>query len=504
MKPSKKNILKLFFTIICLSSCGFQQQIIESAHLAGSWYPGQTQELNTALQTMDANAEHSFGMQAKSGKIKALIVPHAGYQYSGTIAASAYRLLKGARINRVLILAPSHFVAFNGIAIPQFNQYQIPTDTVSIDTNAINMLKNNQLFQENSAAFNPEHSAEIQLPLIHYFLPHAQVVPLIVGQLSKENIDAAAQALTPLINSQTLVVISSDLTHFGPGFGYTPFTDNILLNVRQLDSTILEKIQQNNRSAYRDIIKQTNATVCGRTPIEILLKMIENGTFGQVITRLVAYGSSAEKSPDLNRLVTYGSLVITQETNNSALNKQEKKSLLRYARDTLTQSFNPTVDPALLKPIMTPTLQEPKGVFVTLYSKKNGTKSLRGCIGRVAAVTPLHKIVAEMTLASAFNDTRFKPVTQEELSNILIEISVLTPPRPINSYNEIILNKHGIILTVGKSSALFLPRVPQEFGMNFEQTLSELSKKAGLAADAWKSKEAKFQIFESIDFEEEK
>lgn len=502
-KCSNRYIKIVFFILICAFAYAVQQNNVEQPHLAGSWYPAQTIELNNLLQSMEASAQNTFAMQADGTKIRALIVPHAGYRYSGAIASAAYQLLKNSAVDRVFILAPSHFVAFDGIALPSFTRYRMPNGIISVDTSIVDKLKLNSLFQENPSAFNPEHAVEIQLPFVHYFLPKAEIVPLIVGSLSQENIEVVAASLMPYITPTTLVIISSDFTHYGATFNYTPFADNIVLNVRQLDSNILDAIQHNNRVLYAQLLQETGATVCGRMPIDILLKMIEQDAFGPTITRLVAYGTSQDASNGSDQLVSYASLVVTNEIDNDAFNMQEKNSLLRYARDILTQSFAPTLDPELLKPVMTPLLQQSKGVFVTLYKKDGAKKSLRGCIGRTSTTKPLYQLVAEMTLASAFQDSRFTPVTHDELGSIEIEISVLTPPRPIDSYKDIVLNKHGIILTVGNSSALFLPRVPQEFGLTFEQTLTELSKKAGLAEDAWLSPDAKFQVFESLDFGEE-
>lgn len=500
---NKNIVLKAFFTLTFLSSCNNEHSIIEQSHLAGSWFAKQPQELKYQLEEMDKKAHKKFAMQADGKKIRALIVPHAGYVYSGSIASAAFRLLQPNAIKRVIILAPSHFIAFNGVALPSFNKYALPTGQIQLDTKAINELQKNINFHFNDSAFNPEHSAEIQMPLIHFYLPQAHIIPLIIGNLLPEAINDVVKALLPLINQQTVVIVSSDLTHYGAPFSYTPFAENILLNVRQLDSKILDAIQENDNALYQNLLYETQATICGRVPIAILLKLLQYNAFGNSITRLVAYGSSAEKEENSDRLVSYGSLIVTQETENNSLNMQEKNSLLRYARDILTNSFKKTINNDLLKPIVTPELKKLKGAFVTLYTIKNGKRTLRGCIGRINAIMPLYQVVADMTLASAFHDSRFTPVKEEELDQLLIEISVLTPPHPVKSYKDIILNKHGIILTLDSSSALFLPRVPKEFGMSFEQTLAELSKKAGLKENDWKSPKAQFQVFESLDFEEE-
>jgi AmmeMemoRadiSam system protein A len=293
----------------------------------------------------------------------------------------------------------------------------------------------------------------------------------------------------------------------GLQYTYTPFTDNELLRTQQLDSKILLAIQQNNLELFRNIITETDATVCGRTPLEILLKLIQQNAFGKTHTDLIAYATSADVSGTTENVVTYASLIVTQEAPPLPLNMQEKNSLVHYARAVLTNALekdeSKKVDPELLTPVLTKNLLEPKGVFITLYTIKDGKRELRGCIGTVLPQKPLYLATEYSVLASAFNDPRFEPVTAEELSTIAIEVSVLTLPRPVDSYKDIVLNKNGIILTQENASALFLPKVPEEFGFTLPQTLEELSKKAGLPADAWQDPRTKFQVFDSLDFGEE-
>jgi AmmeMemoRadiSam system protein A len=234
--------------------------------------------------------------------------------------------------------------------------------------------------------------------------------------------------------------------------------------------------------------------------------MIERAIFGRVHVHLVGYDSSERVTHSTEDVVTYASLVVTAAGADAhtthVLNAQEKNSLLRYARDTLMQAFDHTVDSELIKPILTPALQESHGVFVTLYTKQKSEKSLRGCVGLVTGNQPIYQSVAQMALAAAFHDTRFAPLSRDELDTVQIEISILMPPRSVPSYKDIILNKHGIILTQGHASALFLPKVPQEFGFDMAQTLTALSQKADLPADAWRDPKTTFKVFEAIDFKE--
>jgi len=485
MKQIVQYFIVILFSFHLLNNSYIFTQNIFKAHRAGTWYPKDKKELKSQLKSLIDEAKINFAMTTDSAKIKALICPHAGYEYSGRIAAAAYRLLDKNKIDQIIILGPSHFLPLHGIALPEFSKYQTPLGTIDLNTKAINHLKKSSLSKVNNNAFKPEHSVEMQIPFIQFLLPSAKIVPVIVGNLSEKDVIEIASSLKPIITQKTILVISSDFTHYGKAFDYTPFKDNILLRIRQLDSAVLNAIQHQDRRNFQDIINNTKDTVCGYEPLRILLELIKQKTLGNVTTRLVAYGTSADKTKDDNsNIVTYSALISTNETNNTLLNMQEKRSLLIYSRNILTQAFKKTVDSNLLKPIMTLFLEQPKGAFTTFYIIKNGKKELRGCIGQVEPIMPLYETVAKVTLETAFADTRFKPVTQGELPKLLIEISFLEKTKPIKSYKDIILNKHGIILKNGTKSALFLPKMPEEYGFDLIQTLQELSLKAGLDKDA--------------------
>lgn len=499
---------------------------IFNAHRAGQWYPRVAGKLTTLLRKLEKQAQEQYDMKTGAQSIKALVCPHAAYDYSGVVAASVYNLVKTKNFDRVIVLAPSHFVSFRGIALPPFTHYHTPLGTITLDQQTIRKIARHSLSLVTQNAFTPEHSLEMQLPFIQSINPHAQLVPIMVGSLSDGNASEIASLLKQFITPTTLVIVSSDMTHYDKSFGYAPFSNtnnltgdllssNLLLRIHQLDSAVLATIQHQDLQAFKQELKRTNETIYESEPLHILLNLIEKNAFGKTATRLVSYATSADSSLDTD-IVSYAGLIVTQDLDETALNKQEQSCLLAYSRATLEQAFLSTVHPELLKPLVTPVIEKPAGVFVTLweYSKAPPTaqrvptkklqKKLRGCMGQVTSQEnePLYKTVANMTHASAFRDPRFKPLTKEELKDIKIEISLLKPAHPVQSYEDIILNKHGIILTIGKASALFLPNVPSEFGFDLTKTLEELSIKAGLDKDAWKLPTAKFHVFETQDFKE--
>jgi len=498
-----KHIFKSCIIAIALHTALFAEEIFK-AHKAGSWYPARKNDLTLLLQRLSVDARDTYAMETDNAAIRAIIVPHAGYLYSGKVAAAVYNLIADNNtINRVIIIGPSHEIPFEGIAVPTFIHYRTPLGTLVADINAIKTLKRNRIVVSGNEYFKPEHSIEMQLPFIQRSLPRAHIIPLVVGSLSDAQVTHVASLIKPFITPKTLVIISSDFTHYGKNFEYVPFTDNIMLNLEQLDSAVLHPIQHQKRERFEKVINHTHDTVCGYNPIRILLELIKQHAFGAVTTRLVAYDSSYSTTNDPRSIVSYAGLIVTNELTNEELNKQEQRSLLTYARATLQESFSPTVDPALLKPILTPLLEKPHGAFTTIWKLHKGfEKELRGCIGQVIPTKPLYETVAEKILDSAFKDHRFDPIQQSELPNLQIQISVLQEPRQVASYKDIVLHKHGIILTNGENSALFLPTVPGEFGFTLTKTLQELSFKAGLPRNAWKLPSTTYQVFEAQDFDE--
>lgn len=516
------GLVLLCIALVVLLTGGFGPRTVVNAHLQG-WYPTETEALKSSMMSLDKQAQERFSAVVEPGSIRALIVPHAGYAYSGDVATAVYRLVRSVSIRRVIVLAPSHYGMFVGAALPLFATYKTPLGLVSMDRAVIQQLEKSSLLSEKAQlpllredehVYKTEHSFEIQLPFIQTYIKNALVVPLLISSISQSEISDIATMLAPFIDAHTLVIVSSDFTHYGKKFDYTPFaqdsqggaasSDTIQCRIRQLDSGALQAIQQYDMPGFLSYVKETGDTICGKNALAILLELLEKGAFGDVEPRLIAYKTSTQVTGQADESVSYVGIAFV--TNSMAprgdqsyedlFTEYEKKALLAMSRTVLEQLFEKRIRSELLYPIITKENSTPRGAFVTLYKKKE----LRGCIGRTTSQEPLYKTVMAMTRSAAFEDSRFSPVTVDELPDITISISVLTKPRPIKSYKDIIIGKHGIILTRGGNTALFLPKVATEFGWDLPTTLSHLSKKAGLTPDAWQESDVTYQVFESIDF----
>jgi len=506
----KSNFLcLLLFSSVAIFCSDASTKKIQYAHKAGSWYPADPIQLKKDINYYFALAEKLRPI-SEDGIVSALIVPHAGYYFSGLCAAQAYLTIKNGSYDRVIVLGPSHKKNFNGIALPDYNEYKTPLGNVLVDKKAVDRLHKHSLFQVVPGAYQEEHSIEVELPFLQVCLHKFELVPLFVGNLTRQDFKEVAQAVSVLLNDdkKTIIVVSSDFIHYGKRFGYTPSLNDAI----KFDSMATDAICSKSYKEFDSVIQTTKATICGKNAIKILLQLIEMGSLGEVACQRVCYYNSAQieqsytgKTIDIAKLeqkvspksfVSYAGIVFR-----SKLTKKEQDVLLTLARNAITKKLFPKKKIKDEPFLVTENLKKPAGSFVTI--KKNGR--LRGCIGRIISDKPLYEIIPDIAQSSAFNDSRFSPLTKEEFDDISISISVLSPPKIVKSYKNIVLGKHGIILKktvegVTKSS-VYLPQVAPEQGWNLTQTLESLSQKAGLKKDAWKEG-AQFSVFEGFEFEE--
>ena len=474
-----------------------QHENIRTPAVAGQFYPNNPGQLKSAL------AEYiQKGGQIETGTIRGIIAPHAGYSFSGTTAGKAYAPLKGRRdIECVIVLAPSHRVPFDGVSVGDFGFYRTPLGDVEVDTECCYRLINSSgCFVKKPDAQAFEHALEVQIPFLQSVLNDFKLVPLVCGQMSKNTINEAASILAEHgWQENTLWVISSDFTHYGSAFGYVPFSENIATRIEELDKGAIEHIKNLDTEGFHTYLQKTGATICGADPIALFMQVLQH-TETKITCDLVDYTNTGKLTGDYSHTVSYASLMFTEETENSDyyLDGEEKQQLLKLARDTLeSQVYNremPTPDEESL----TKTLSEEGACFVTL--RHNG--NLRGCIGTIIPRQPLYKDVRQNAINAGFRDPRFAPLSKDELPNVTVEISVLTPTRRIDSPEDFQPGKHGIILERGQASSVFLPQVAGEQGWDRETTLDNLAMKAGLKANDWR-KDATFYIFEAIVFSEE-
>jgi AmmeMemoRadiSam system protein B/uncharacterized protein (TIGR00296 family) len=494
-----------------------------TAAFAGQWYEADadklSQQLKGFLETARVNLEKA---QKEKRSVFALIVPHAGYLFSGQTAAYGYVKGLERKPKRIFLLGPSHYAGFQGVALSADHAFATPLGDLEVDTAVVEELNEYPLFKKLPEVHRIEHSLELQLPLIKEALPDVKIVPIIIGTLVDDTqVRLVGQIIKQYLTEDDLVVVSSDFTHFGPRYQYEPFHENVPENIKKLDEEAFQHLQQRNLEGFIMYRNRTKNTICGFFPCAVLLAMLPT----DMQCTLLDYKTSRDtRFEDSKNSVSYLAIEFSKPStarttwnseNSSAdysLTRSEGETLLRVARRTLEVYLATNKIPSLeeLGVKNSGIFNEPLGLFCTLLkrstlpqteSAQNHIRELRGCIGYIWPVKPLLFAVIDNAISAATRDGRFKHVTLEELPQLQIELNILTPLRRVKSSDDIELGKHGIVLYKNGRQAVFLPSVPIEFGWNMEQTLCQLSAKAGCGLDGWRSG-AKYDVFESQIFME--
>ena len=472
--------------------------------LAGSWYPGTEREIRAAAEKWEnSNVKDEAAVSAASNVI---ILPHAGWDYSGATAWRAVRLVRDATFKRVVVLAPSHRVWIEDrLVAPEADAVSTPLGEISIDKDWLSRLELLAPVQRNDRLHMAEHAAQIEYPLLQLALGNGfSIVPLIMGSFGPDQMAMCARAFSRLMDAETLLVISSDFTHYGDDFSYAPYgTDGgeaVREQVAKVDADAFGFLAKGDAAGFAAYVERTGATICGRIPLELALRAFPADTS---LVRL-RYATSADEDRDFTRFVCYTAAaghVDWKGAGEEVLDAEARAFLLRVARESLEHAVR-TGRPF---PRGHFTQDAPKatlfkmGAFVTLNDKATG--ALRGCIGEILPMRPLVEAVAERAVDSALHDPRFDPVEASELDNLRVEVSALTPPKPVASWRDIVLGRDGMTLEKGNAFAVFLPQVAPEQGWDLPTTLTYLSQKAGLSLNAWRNG-AKFETFQAEVFHE--
>lgn len=491
----------LLYGLCCLmlfsrnTSAADSEPVVRPGVCAGSWYPGDREALSKEVGRLLAGETPD----QPAGKPLAIIAPHAGYRFSAPVAAAAYRSLRGQSYKRVIVLAFSHRYAnaYQGVQVPaNLTAYETPLGQVPIDREMVDKLRKAPGFVSPAGVDRDEHSLELQLPFLQAALKDFLFVPLLIGRMSNEDYAKAAAAIFPLLDDSTLLVASSDFTHYGPNYDYVPFKDDVEKNLTDLAEKASKPILACDFDGFAEHIDKTRDTICGRGPILLLLRILSMGGGASGIR--TAMDTSGRMLNDWTNSVTYQSFVLTRRP--GAFNRQEREALLRLARQTVTAVLNKQPLPGPKPDDLPAAVRKEGACFVTLQNHGE----LRGCIGNMEARGPLYQAVIRNAVSAATQDYRFadRPVTAAELSSIDFEISCLTPMKPVANIEAIIVGRHGLLIGLSGQHGVLLPQVAYERGWTREEFLSQTCRKAGLPLQAWKQKGAEIYTFEAEVFGE--
>jgi AmmeMemoRadiSam system protein B/AmmeMemoRadiSam system protein A len=495
--------------------------------LAGTWYPDGRARLLTTTHLLMRITSSALSLPEKP---VALVVPHAGWNYSGAAAAAAYRLLGRDDYDRVVVLAPSHHGRFRGYALDDAAAYRTPLGEIPLCKGMTKALTGGAVQVVPDVA-EPEHAVEIELPFLQAALDRFCLVPILVGETRAEDERAFAESLATLDDGRTLFVFSSDFAHYGPRFGYTPFgalTPATRKKVREMDGRAIDLLSQGNATGFRAYLNETGNTICGRHGLRTMLELLPRIAPEARSVLLAHYASFDLPGMQDENSVTYvtmafvrgpeapllGTPLVTLPRLEAAsldappVSQEAGEALVRLARAALDTQLagRKELERALAGWPTGPEHELSRGVFVTLNRmdpdeiRQHGR--LRGCIGEVEPRFPLYFGTVQAAVDAALNDPRFEPVSAFELGRLEVEVTVLSPRHPVESWRDIEIGTHGIVLEKGDKGAIFLPQVAVENKWTLPQTLTALSKKAGLPADGWKEG-ARFSVFTGQVFGEE-
>lgn len=466
---------------------------IRESVIAGAWYPSDPAILRS---TIDGFLREAV-VEPTDGKLIALIAPHAGYRYSGQVAAHAYKILTTQKFKTVIIVAPSHYARFRGVSVYDRGGYRTPLGTVSLDRELIADLKRKDpSIRYVAEAHQREHSLEIQLPFLQILLPDCKLVPLVMGDQDFSTWRKLAESLADMVRGKpVLLVASTDLSHF-----------HSYADAQKLDNRVADHVHEMNLDKLAVDLAGGRCEACGAGPLLAVLtaarlagaercevlKTLNSGDVSGDRSRVVGYMAAACRQQDTK--IPIPSPAETSAGSSPELTPAEKALLHQIARRSVEAVLNGhrTLPPSCLPP----RLQEPAGAFVTLRKHKQ----LRGCIGHITGSYPLAETVSQMAQAAALEDPRFSPVRKEELPDLEFEISVLSPLQPVSDVGLIRVGVHGIYIRQGARSGLLLPQVAGEFGWDRITFLEQVCRKAQLTQDAWKDPQTQIFIFSAEVF----
>jgi AmmeMemoRadiSam system protein B/AmmeMemoRadiSam system protein A len=503
-------------------------QHIRHAAVAGMFYPGDPEELRSFVRDALAAAE----VPECPGRIVALIAPHAGYEFSGAVAAHAYKAIEGCKYDSVVIIGPSHRVPCAGAVLSDSDIWETPLGQVPVDRDLADALVKEapDLFVRNDTPHASEHSVEIQLPFLQMALENLRIVPIVLHDFTRKTCEAVGKTMAKVLKDKNvLMVASTDLAHYPPTGQCREIDMKTIANIEKL---ALDDIYEWEEEATRRFSGlDVGCTLCGLGPVVatlwasrelgadkvVRLKFANSGQVNPATAdHSVGYAAMAvcaSKLPQGSQTLAgkgepatkvghsseggEGKMASNARGTADNLTDEQKKRLLVLAREAISRWVKEGRE--VEAPSGDPAFAERRAVFVTL---KKGAM-LRGCIGTLEPVAPLGEAVVDSAISAATRDPRFRPVTADELDALDIHISVLSPMRRVASPDEIILGKHGIVVRQGLRSGVFLPEVAVEQGWDLDTTLSVLCReKAGLPADAWK-RGAELRVFTTQSFGEE-
>jgi hypothetical protein len=480
-----------------------QESDIRYPVVAGRFYPGSASALRKAVQMFMADA-----VPVQVENPLAIVVPHAGYVFSGQVAADGFRQVADRSYDVVVVLGTNHTSgSFRKVSVYPGDGFSTPLGITMIDKEVVKaLMAADPDCVPDKSLHQQEHSIEVQLPFVQVLFPDARIVPAVIGAPDVGLCTRFGSALAGVLKGRrALVVASADLSHYPDADAAQDVDGKTLAAMEKMDPALLQQVTQ---AQMRRGIPNLHTCACGEAAV--MAAMSAAKAMGAAAGKVIRYAHSGDvPAGGRDRVVGYGAVVYcanpksapanesepATDSSGETLNDGDKRALLALVRETLVRHLSGKPLPPAAG--LGPALRQKRGVFVTL--KKRG--ALRGCIGRMIPDKPLHELAGIVALQSALDDPRFRSVTPEELRDLEIEISVLTPMTPVPGAGHIVVGRDGVLIRKDGRSAVFLPQVAPEQGWGRDEMLDHLCLKAGLPPGSWKEG-AQLLTFQAVVFGE--
>ncbi|MFC1523982.1 AmmeMemoRadiSam system protein B [Thermodesulfobacteriota bacterium] len=497
--PIKQGLFSkiLFFKVflMCFMAMGSQLLAAEVRKSVwdGAFYPAEKKELIRSIKQYTRQAEKTPLTMSPGKSLRALILPHAGYIYSGYTAAHASRVIPQGKFTKIILAGPDHRVGFPFVSVSKASAYLTPLGTIPIHSDTKQLLKHPD-FRVVPSSDKVEHSLEVILPFLQQYNGEFQLVPIVMG---KSNPQRIATYIDPLMTPDTLLVASSDLSH------YLPYADAVVRDRETIDAILHLK---------DDLLERNDNRACGSRPILLVMQLARRYGWEPV---LLHYTNSGDTAGDKAKVVGYTAIAFygdskmqKEQSTQEQFNKTHGQTLVRLARQSISEKLGQAIDSNAVDKLRNDLADEcfaaKRGTFVTLHIKGQ----LRGCIGNLSATDSVVQGVKRNAVNAAFNDHRFKPLSPDEFDKIDIEISILSEPAPLayNGPDDLIAKLRpgidGVIIKKGFHNATFLPQVWEQLPRT-EEFLAHLCRKAGLPTDAWRTAGLEIMTYQVQYFAEE-
>lgn len=464
----RKYVLPIFliiFLLSFLSGCSdiLDPGVVKEPSVAGLFYPDDKEKLRETVDEFLSKAEN----RPVDGRLVALISPHAGYVYSGSVAAYTYNHLKNEDIETVILIGPSHKNAFNGVSVFEKGKWRTPLGQVKIDHDMARMLLNKEAdVTYYPEAFEKEHSLEVQVPFIQRISEKIKIVPVLIGTPTQKSYRFLTSKLTEILreNRKAIIIASTDFSHY---HDYKTAMGKDGLTIDGIERMSVEDVQK--------YLMSRKGEMCGSNPVLYTMTVARN--LGATNGVLYKYANSGDVTGDMNRVVGYAAMGLYR----TPVSESGKDTLLRLAKETITKYVKNGSLPEVV--MNNKRLRVNGATFVTIKTEEG---RLRGCIGNIEPTMPLYQSVIHNAVSASSRDTRFQPMKETDLEGIEVEVTILSPLEPLKNKKAVEIGRHGLYLVKDYRSGILLPQVPVEQGWDRITFLKQVSRKAGLPEDAWK------------------